>query len=239
MVFRGSSEGSVNSVAADIASISVLEDPVRAAVFAFVSRSGGEVSRDQAAAALGVTRRVAAFHLDRLADEGWLSVTFRRLSARTGPGAGRPSKLYRRSQRAVRLSVPPRNYELLARLLASALVKSEAARHLDQPRSPAFEFGRQIGASAKARAGRHPSHKQLDDALQGELADQGYEPFVDDGVIRLRNCPYHELARANKDLVCGMNLALMQGVTQGIGVSALAPVRDEREGLCCVVFQPA
>jgi predicted ArsR family transcriptional regulator len=223
----------------DIASLSALADPVRAAVFAYVSRSGGEVSRDEAATAVGVTRRVAAFHLDRLADEGWLDVSFRRLSDRTGPGAGRSSKLYRRSGRAVQISVPARNYELLARMLAAALARRRAPSDLEALHSTAVEFGRQLGESAKTRVGRRRSGKAPREALKVELADQGFEPFVDGGAIRLRNCLFHEMARENKDLVCNMNLAFMQGLTKGLDVSTIIPGRYDREGLCCVAFQPA
>ena len=239
MNFRNRPGGGADSLPGDIASISVLDDPVRAAVFAYVTRSGGEVSRDQAAAALGLTRRVAAFHLDRLAEEGWLDVSFRRLSARSGPGAGRSSKLYRRSERAVRLSIPPRNYELLARLLAAALAARDANPQLDVLSEAALELGMSLGASARARDSQRPSSRRPADALQRELADQGFEPFVDDGVIRLRNCPFHEMARSNKELVCSTNLMLMQGLVKGLDVSAMIPSKVDMEGLCCVAFRLA
>jgi predicted ArsR family transcriptional regulator len=223
--------------AADIASIASLDDPVRAAVFVFVSQAGGDVSRDQAATAVGVTRRVAAFHLDRLADEGWLDVSYRRLSKRTGPGAGRSSKLSRRSRRAVRVSVPPRNYELLAGLLAAVL--NQKGGELDRVQPVASDFGEQLGASARARLGPRPSRAKFDGALSAQLTEQGYEPFLEAGVLRLRNCPFHELARANKDLVCNLNLALMQGLTRGLDMPRVTPAREDREGLCCVAFRPS
>jgi predicted ArsR family transcriptional regulator len=236
MVFRERSGGPGGSTATDIAAISSLDDPVRAAVLEYVSRSAGEVTRDQAAEELGVTRRIAAFHLDRLAREGWLDVSYRRLSNRTGPGAGRSSKLYRRSGRSIRLSVPPRNYELLARVLAAAVKQPRPARELDEARQAALQFGERIGASSKARASLRASRAQQDSAIRGALTDQGYEPFSDGDVIRMRNCPFHEMARENKDLVCGLNVALMQGLAKGLEVAGFTPVREEIEGLCCVAF---
>lgn len=235
MVFRNPFRRSER--AGQIKSISALDDPIRAAVFDHVYRADTEVSRDQAAAALGVTRRVAAFHLDRLADDGWLQVTYRRLTGRTGPGAGRSSKLYRRSDRRVEVSIPARNYELMARLLASAVQQRGVTNAVSELSPGAREFGASIGGAARTRAGRNPSEKEVVSALIAELTDQGFEPVVDPaGVVRLRNCPYHDMARENTDLVCGMNLALMQGVTKGLGAKQVAATLEPHDGMCCVAF---
>src|SRR5437879_2860240 len=120
MSFRTPFRRPHRSLAQDIASVAALDDETRAALYAYVSAASGDVSRDDAAKKLGLPRRIAAFHLDKLVDEGLLEVTFKRLSGKTGPGAGRPSKLYRRSALRLEVGLPPRNYELLARLLASA-----------------------------------------------------------------------------------------------------------------------
>lgn len=225
--------------ARQIRSMADLDDPLRAAIFDHVDRSGAEVSRDQVAAALGLTRRVAAFHLDRLAASGWLDVTYRRLGARTGPGAGRSSKLYRRSDRRVDVSIPARNYELLARLLASG-VRQRGVEAAAELAPGAREFGTGIGAAVRERAGRSAGDCEVVTALLEELADQGFEPFLDSaGVVRLRNCPYHDMARENTDLVCGVNLALMQGVTTGLGSGQLEAALEPQDGMCCVAFHVA
>ena len=241
MVFRNPFHRSERSErAGQIHSISALDDPVRAAVFDHVDRSHTEVSRDQAAAALGVTRRMAAFHLDRLADGGWLKVTYRRLTGRTGPGAGRSSKLYRRSDRRVEVSIPARNYELMARLLASAVQQRGVDCAVSELAPGARDFGAGIGAAARERAGRNPGEKEVVTALLAELTDQGFEPVVDPaGDVRLRNCPYHDMARENTDLVCGMNLALMQGVTEGLAAKHVAATLEPQDGMCCVAFRVA
>src|ERR671917_43859 len=87
-----------------VAALAALNDPARRAVFDLVARAATAVSRDAAADALGVSRRVAAFHLDRLAEQGLLVVEYRRPPGRTGPGAGRPAKLYRRIEGEVAVS---------------------------------------------------------------------------------------------------------------------------------------
>jgi predicted ArsR family transcriptional regulator len=225
-------------LAGEIASLSSLDDPIRAAIFFHVARSDDPVTRDQAATALAMTRRTAAFHLDKLAEAGLVDVSFKRLTGRTGPGAGRSSKLYRRSGRRFNLAIPASNYELLARLLASVVQETQgvsAARHLE-PHARAF--GAREGAAARKQAGPRPSRKRLLAVLVEELTRLGFEPFADrSGTLRLRNCPYHDMARENTDFVCSMNLALMQGVAAGIDLREVSPSLEPKPGICCVAFR--
>ena len=104
-----------------IAGIAALGEPVRRALYFYVVDRGGAVSRDQAARGTGVSRALAAFHLDKLVAAGLLATEFRRLTGRSGPGAGRPAKLYRRSEEQLAVSLPPRSYALAAELFAEAL----------------------------------------------------------------------------------------------------------------------
>lgn len=237
MVLRSSPVAEPDSLMTQLASLSTLDDPIRAAIFFHVVRSSSPVTRDQAAKALGITRRAAAFHLDRLAEAGLVDVSFKRLTGRTGPGAGRSSKLYRRSERRFNVSIPARNYELLARLLASVIQGSHgvAAPLLLEPQARAF--GVTEGAAARTLAGARPSRKQLLTVLVDELTRLGFDPFADgSGTLRLRNCPYHDMARNNTDFVCSMNLALMQGVVEGLGAAGVSATSEPREGMCCVAL---
>ncbi len=207
-----------------VAALAALDDPIRRAVFDLVTHSAAPVGRDAAADALGVSRRVAAFHLDRLAEQGLLEFEFRRPPGRGGPGAGRPAKLYRRADDEVAVSVPERHYDVVGALLAAAVSESIAtgAAVQDVLRRTAYEAGRAIGAEA--------------DDLVTALTDAGYEPSRDEsGVVALGNCPFHRLARQYTELVCGVNLQLLSGVTEGAGVHA---VLDPRPGCCCVRLLP-
>ena len=56
--------------------IAVASDPLRQGLVAFAVRHPGSFSRDDAAAALEITRTAAAFHLDKLAESGILEVEF-------------------------------------------------------------------------------------------------------------------------------------------------------------------
>src|SRR5215468_585193 len=144
----------------DLEAIGLLQDGARRALYEFVVAQGREVSRNEAAAAVGVQRTLAAFHLDRLASAGLLEVAYRRLTARTGPGAGRPAKLYRRAATERAVSVPPRDYAQGAALLAEAIERSGAETVL-------FETARAQGRAA----GRDTSSVNQ---IVGELAERGY-----------------------------------------------------------------
>lgn len=238
MVLRNAAPKQDDSLAAQIASLSILDDRLRAEIFFHVAGSGGSVTRDQAAKVLGITRRTAAFHLDKLAEAGLVDVSFKRVSGRTGPGAGRSSKLYRRSARRLNVSIPSRNYELMARLLASVLKHTQAESAPHHLEAQARAFGLSIGAAARKQVTRPSSRKRLLKALVEELTTLGFEPF-DDGsrTLRLRNCPYHDMAREDADFVCSMNLNLMLGLAEGLDLSEVSPTRQPIDGMCCVAFR--
>ena len=116
----------MNPLAASrVEAIGVLSDRLRGDLYRLVAASDHPLSRDEAATGAGLARSTAAFHLDRLVEAGLLEVDYRRLSGRSGPGAGRPTKLYRATQREVIASVPERHYELAGELFASAIERAE------------------------------------------------------------------------------------------------------------------
>lgn len=223
-----------------IEDVAVLTEPVRRALYAYVSDQLEPVGRDAAAEALDIGRPLAAFHLDRLVDAGLLDVTFRRLSGRAGPGAGRPAKLYSRSTREVELTLPARNYEIAARLFAEALAAGDAgttstSQALD---AAAHSYGESLGVEARRRAGPRPSRSALIAAAVEVLNAAGFEPITgDQDVIALRNCPFDAIAQTQRDLVCGMNLSLMDGVIAGLRANGIRAELDRQPGMCCVVWR--
>jgi predicted ArsR family transcriptional regulator len=217
-----------------LAGLATLDDPVRRSLYFYVISRAGEVGRDEAARAAGVSRTLAGFHLDRLAREGLLEISFRRLSARRGPGAGRPAKLYRRSSHQLDVSLPQREYGLAARLLATAIDTSSGPETRRALSRTARKTGKRIGADARARVGARPARKRLVESTLAALAAHGYEPEQAAGEIRLRNCPFHALASEHTELVCRMNLALIEGVADGLGLPGTRAVLDPKPGLCCV-----
>ncbi|GAA2154178.1 helix-turn-helix transcriptional regulator [Actinomadura napierensis] len=215
----------------DIEAVALLQDPVRRRLYEVVVARGREVGRNEAAEAAGVGRTLAAFHLDKLVDAGLLEAGSRRLSGRSGPGAGRPAKVYRRSAVERGVSLPPRDYRTVADLLAEAAERAGLDREVQ-------DAARREGA---ASAAGEPCGDL--DALAKVLEARGYEPVHEDGedgggpVLRMRNCPFHALAERFPPLVCGMNLALLEGLVEG---SDGVRVRmDPLPGWCCVVAEPS
>jgi predicted ArsR family transcriptional regulator len=228
---------SADDFAAQVTGIGALADPIRRDLYLHVSKQAGPVSRDQAADALGIARHVAKFHLDKLADEGLLDTYFKRLSERRGPGAGRPTKLYKRSSRQLSVTLPERRYDLAAELLSTALESAaDGATVNDAVNAAATSLGRRIAEEARAVAGPRPSAKQLIDAMCGALAEHGYEPRSEGNTVILCNCPFDALAREHTRLVCGMNLTIMNALTARASKAELAARLEPAPGRCCVVL---
>jgi predicted ArsR family transcriptional regulator len=221
-----------------VEALAALHEPARRAVYEYVSAQGVAVGRDAVAAGLGIGRTLAAFHLDKLAAAGLLEVSFARPAGRTGPGAGRPAKLYRRAGGEYLVSVPPREYRALAEILATVVeetgadaVASAVARRYGVERASALvkevhEVSAADGTDVPAR---------IDPVAL--LAGAGYEPFVDGPDVRLRNCPFGTVAAAYPPLVCGLNLALIEGVLDGAGLPAGCARLDPRPEGCCVAIR--
>jgi predicted ArsR family transcriptional regulator len=205
-----------------LAAVAALDEPTRRRLYEYVVRQPEPVSRDDVAAALSVPRATVAFHLDRLVDEQLLAVGHERRTGRTGPGAGRPAKLYRRSDRQVSVSLPERQYELAGQLLATAVEEAD-----------------ETGGSAREILGRRARERgaELADGapeIIGTLEEHGFEPRVEDDEVLLGNCPFHRLARTHPRLVCAMNLGLIEGMLTGVGERGLRARLDPRPGFCCV-----
>jgi len=222
---------------ADLASLSYLDDRVRGRLYAFVSGRTEPVGRDEAATAVGIGRALAVYHLDKLVESGLLTASYRRPSGRGGPGAGRPAKVYSRSGAEFMVTVPPREYELAARLLVQAVAADCSGRTRAALHDAAWQLG--AGLCKRHRTDDAPGDSQRL-ALESVLSEHGFEPWHDDaGTVRMRNCPFRRLAERQPEVVCDMNLALIQGLVAGVGAEGLKPVLDPEPGHCCVVIPAA
>ncbi len=211
--------------------VGLLREPVRRRLYDWVVSRPRPVGREEAASAVGTTRALATFHLDKLAEAGLLETGYQRLSGKSGPGAGRPARVYSRAAHEFSVTLPERHYEQAAELFAAAIEKLADAPVPDPLEAAAGKLGEELGRRARPRAPR----RRLISALEAG----GYEPQADEsGTIRLRNCPFHSLVQEHRPLVCGTNLALTEGITRGADVSDLRPVLDAQPGYCCVAFVP-
>lgn len=211
-------------------------EPVRRDLYFYVADRDDWVSRDEAADALDLRRGLVAHHLDRLAADGLLVVEYRRLTGRSGPGAGRPAKLYRRSAVDVAVTVPPRNPVLLGRLLADAIGRAGDAA--DPVRRAVLDAAREGGHEAgRRRRGRSAAARRR--ALLELLADFGYAPHEAGGELSFANCPYEPVAGQDRVLVCSINLALVEGAVAGMGLKRVeCSLRSPEAGACCVRVAP-
>lgn len=221
---------------AEVYGVSALAEPARLALYRYVVAQPHSVSRDEAAAGVDLPRHAAKFHLDRLVDEGLLDVEFRRLSGRTGPGAGRPAKLYRRSGREVSVTLPERRYELAGRILSRAVASaaSDGVPVLTAVTEAALHAGRCLGEAARQQAGAETSPPSALGRIADTLGGLGYEPRVDREGVELVNCPFHALAQEHTQLICGMNLSALDGLLEGLGVADHRAALDPGPGRCCV-----
>src|SRR2546427_12939786 len=90
-----------------IAAFASLADPTRRRLYLFAVGRPDGVGRDEAAAGAGISRALAAFHLDRLIADGLLVAEYRLLNGRTGPGAGRHAQIYGPIPRSLSLTELP------------------------------------------------------------------------------------------------------------------------------------
>ena len=211
-----------------------LDEPLRRQLYEHAASSTEAVSREGAAAALGVPRAVAAFHLDKLVAAGLLQVDRRRPAGRTGPGAGRPAKWYSRVPGECTVSVPERHYELAAQLLAEAAERTTSSLPMAEAlRDVAHRRGATLGADLRQRINDRPA--TLEDVV-ALLDTLGYEPRRAGGVVVMANCPFHVLAVEHTKLVCGMNLHLLEGLVEVAGLASGSARLVPAAGRCCVTL---
>ena len=201
-----------------------LDDPVRRRLYEFVLESDQPAGRDQAATAAEISRALAAYHLDKLVDAGLLQAAYARPPGRSGPGAGRPAKVYRRAEGELALSVPPRNYELLGKVLVASIDHDPTGTVREAMNQAAYQAGQQACAGS-------------DGNLMAVLNGCDYEPKADEnGRIELRNCPFHALSQEHREVICALNLRLIQGVLDGGDEHDAEAKLVFRPGRCCVTI---
>jgi predicted ArsR family transcriptional regulator len=213
-----------------VSMLGALSDPVRRALYRFVAEQPGAVSREQAADGVAVPHHKAKFHLDRLVDEGLLVTEFRRLTGRTGPGAGRPAKLYRRVRKEVSVSVPSRRYDLAGRVLADATARALEGRPIEE----ALEDAAIDAADAVVVADTEDKGADELTRVAEALAPLGYEPRVDEPEVHLANCPFDRLAADHPEVVCRMNRTFVDAVVDRLDCRDLETGSSSAGDHCCV-----
>ena len=205
--------------------MAALTDQVRRTLYEHVRARPRPVSRDDAAAAVGISRNLAAFHLDKLVDVGLLTARYENPPGRAR-GPGRIPKVYEPSDLQLTLTIPERRYDLLGDILVEAV-----AHHPDDVQRAALRIAAERGAAIGRAAETTPD---LAATIERLLADLGYEPEHHEVTTLLRNCPFHQLAQQEPALVCGINHAFLQGLLDGLGETGTRAVLAPRPPACCV-----
>jgi predicted ArsR family transcriptional regulator len=222
-------------------SVAVLGDDLRRRIYLFVKEEARRVSREETAEAVGISRKLAAFHLDKLVDRGLLTASFARPPGVGGPGAGRPSKLYERSGAEIDLQIPERNHRLLGAMLLRGVETQRTGESAeDAARRSAYDTGLELGEKVKReRRLRPPGVERTLSTARDALADLGFEPYTDaQGRLALRNCPFRPLTDASRQTVCGMNRRFAEGFLRGVGSEKVTAELEFTEGECCVKLLP-
>ncbi|TFV61391.1 transcriptional regulator [Mycobacterium sp. PS03-16] len=219
-----------------IRAVAALGDDVRRRLYDFARAERRPVSRDEAASAVGISRKLAAFHLDKLVEAGLLH--FRFLQAAEAR-VGRPPKMYAPTDNDITVSIPARRPELLADILAHAVLTGDEPASV---RAAAARVAHQRGVAAtsqtaRTRGGRIGAERAMR-LTEEALADYGFEPYRDGACTRLRNCPFHPLARDLPELVCRLNQDFVRGVLDGLGSTTVEAVLSPAAGECCVEIRP-
>ena len=211
-----------------ILQLCVLDDPARRAAYLAVRTAGRPLTRAEVAAEVGISVRLAAFHLEKLLSEGFLEATYERHESSVG--VGHPAKRYRPTALELEVSIPPRRYDLAAEILAEAMESDSPDPPLKSLAEVAADYGRQIGRRTRARnsGGR----------LLTALNVIGYEPATSGDDVVLRNCPFRHVAQARPEIICQMNLAFVAGIVAGTQSRSLRAILSPSTERCCVVVTP-
>ncbi|MQA86752.1 MAG: helix-turn-helix domain-containing protein [Streptosporangiales bacterium] len=216
-----------------LSAIAALADDLRRNLYSFIRRAGRPVTREEAAEKVGISRKLAAFHLDKLVHVGLLKAG-QEPPGRRARRPGRSPKVYEPSDLEIRVSIPERRYDLVGDILVDAVAQGEA-----DAREAAMRIARERGADlgsrmrAKTTGGRAEAERPFGD-VPAILERLGYEPFRDDGVVLLRNCPFHHLVERQRELVCGINRCFLDGLLQGLADDATRTAAVPGDSYCCV-----
>jgi predicted ArsR family transcriptional regulator len=194
--------------------VATLVDASRRALYDYVRRQDHPVGREEAAEATVMSRGLAAFHLDKLVDAGLLTARYEAPPDQPR-GRGRAPKVYEPLGDGLTVTIPQRQYELIADILAEAVTSDES------PAQVAYRRGRDLGAGMRGTS------------VSDVLAGLGFEPHNQAGGMRLHNCPFHALAARHTALVCDLNLRFITGLLGGLDEAAEARLAP-RPGACCV-----
>ena len=204
--------------------LDLIAEPELRETLLYVRGARGPVSAEDAAAALGVHRTVARHRLERLLAAELVEATFERRSGRTGPGAGRPAKVYAAAPEAEALEFPPRRLPaLVGRLLEElpARGRDRALRHAGE--GFGHDLAHAAGLRARSRVG--PGLEQVCAALRS-LGFQASVERVDGdaAIVTTPTCPLRPLVTQHPEAARideGMWAGLVEQAVRGVSAASV------------------
>ncbi|GLH64965.1 helix-turn-helix domain-containing protein [Parageobacillus sp. G301] len=192
----------------------VLADPTRYHIYEYITKKHKKVSVQEIAEAFNIHPNVARLHLTKLEDVNMIVSE----TQKTGKG-GRPSRLYRLSDKVIQLHFPFRDYQLLSKIAIQTMAKLG-----DVGKQALYETGKNFGKELVAQRIPHDqSVQELTFAEKAEIVKEaaemaGFYPTFEynekEGKIYLQvfNCPFKEIAFQEPEIICQMHYAFLQGM---------------------------
>lgn len=194
-----------------------LGDPTRRAIYIAVRESPEPMTSSMVAKLFDIHPNVARHHLDRLASDGYLQVSHRRPSGKSGPGAGRPAKCYEATEKEIEVHFPARRYDILVELLTRIIGRIAP----DDVARVAEEVGREYGSELAAEIGtpEDAGYEEAVVAVAQAMSGLGFgiDPDVPAGRLLTSHCPFGEAAAGHPEVVCSLDRGIVAGLMGGVG----------------------
>lgn len=192
-----------------LGALRVLACASRTRIFQLLQAHGGAVPVEEVAAGVGLHVNTAREHLDRLVASGFVEREAEHRTTR-----GRPRIFYRSVGSAAVAAVDGRAREQLVRLLLDGYGKALESPG-DAAEQAGAEWAAQLGCpGAEASADEAADLTEQLSALRRHFEDLGFEPEFDSDALELhlRHCPFEDVARERREVVCGAHVGLARGV---------------------------
>jgi predicted ArsR family transcriptional regulator len=181
----------------------------RANVLDMLQAADRPVDVREVAERIGLHPNTARFHLEALVEAG---LAVREAEDRETPG--RPRIGYRATSDG---PAGRRHYRLLAEMLASVITGT-----MPDPGAVAEQAGHAWGTylTEQPPPYQRPTSAQAVAKLTATMEDLGFAPQAEAGPdggtyqLRLRQCPFREVAQQHREVICGLHLGLMRGALE-------------------------
>ncbi|PJN89894.1 helix-turn-helix transcriptional regulator [Bacillus sp. mrc49] len=197
----------------------VLADPTRYYIYQYIVNNHGDVTVQQIADSFSIHPNVARLHLSKLEDIDMLTSEARK----TGKG-GRPSRLYRLSDKVIQLHFPYRDYQLLSRIAIQTMMTLG-----EQGKQALYDTGKVFGeelVNQQLAMSLNPvnslTFEEKVGMLKNAAAIAGFSPEIQASeeenkiLFRIFNCPFKEVTAVEPSIICSMHNSFLKGMFEAL-----------------------